>query len=231
METDRASARLVGAKRYFTGKPCSSGHVSWRSTSNTSCHDCLVALRPAPSSRVKLEGTYYSRNKDRIKARSKPLTRAQKDAANARNVIRYHADLDASREKNKATYRRNRERFNAVSRAYWQENKDRLKANLRAWLAANPEKQSEYNMRRRFRMESGKNDLTAEQISEVIRLQKGKCANCRQKHKRLAVDHIQPLARGGENTRRNIQMLCKSCNSRKHALDPLEFARRQGNLV
>ena len=31
----------------------------------------------------------------------------------------------------------------------------------------------------------------------------------------LAIDHVKPLARGGTNDLANLQILCKSCNSRK----------------
>lgn len=33
------------------------------------------------------------------------------------------------------------------------------------------------------------------------------------------VDHVTPLARGGTNDRANLQALCKSCHSRKTALE------------
>jgi hypothetical protein len=38
---DRASARLQGAVRYFTGKPCPKGHLAPRYTSNGKCVVCL----------------------------------------------------------------------------------------------------------------------------------------------------------------------------------------------
>lgn len=42
----------------------------------------------------------------------------------------------------------------------------------------------------------------------------GKCVNCGAT-KDLQFDHIIPLARGGANTKENIQILCRACNSRK----------------
>ena len=46
-----------------------------------------------------------------------------------------------------------------------------------------------------------------------------KCASCgRSTHEvSITADHIVPLARKGTNTIDNIQVLCKSCNSSKHA--------------
>jgi hypothetical protein len=58
-----------------------------------------------------------------------------------------------------------------------------------------------------------------EHISDAVRLfvwqrDEGKCVKCGSKE-RLEFDHIIPIALGGSNTERNIQLLCESCNRSK----------------
>ena len=63
-------------------------------------------------------------------------------------------------------------------------------------------------------------------------LQRGMCANCNKKlNGKYDVDHIYPIARGGTNWPHNIQLLCKSCNCKKHAKDPFEWANENGRLL
>lgn len=60
---------------------------------------------------------------------------------------------------------------------------------------------------------------TRKYIPESIRsevLAVGRCAYCGSS-KRLTVDHKKPVALGGTDDRKNLQCLCKTCNSRKGA--------------
>lgn len=48
----------------------------------------------------------------------------------------------------------------------------------------------------------------------VWRRDRGRCANCGRRNS-LEFDHIIPLAKGGSNTVRNLQLLCADCNRKK----------------
>lgn len=41
----------------------------------------------------------------------------------------------------------------------------------------------------------------------------------------LTLDHMTPFARGGENTKDNIALACRRCNSHKHKRTAEEFRR------
>ena len=65
------------------------------------------------------------------------------------------------------------------------------------------------------------NDSPSERISissnvkrEVWRRDQGRCARCGSREN-LEYDHIIPVAKGGSNTARNIELLCQECNRKK----------------
>lgn len=53
----------------------------------------------------------------------------------------------------------------------------------------------------------------------------GRCYYCRRKVTpgELTMDHIVPLIRGGKSTKGNIVAACKTCNSRKKHMLPMEW--------
>jgi 5-methylcytosine-specific restriction protein A len=56
------------------------------------------------------------------------------------------------------------------------------------------------------------------------KIQKGICYYCEQKvgSQALTMDHIIPLARGGQSTKGNLVPSCQDCNSKKKLKIPVE---------
>jgi 5-methylcytosine-specific restriction endonuclease McrA len=73
---------------------------------------------------------------------------------------------------------------------------------------------------------------TAAEVREIWRLQRGRCAICGKKLlSGYHVDHITPLAGGGENGRHNLQLTHGECNRRKGAKDPIAHRQQAGFLI
>ncbi|MBT8361219.1 MAG: HNH endonuclease [Desulfobacterales bacterium] len=53
----------------------------------------------------------------------------------------------------------------------------------------------------------------------------GKCHYCHHifKHQELTMDHLVPLSRGGRSTKDNLVPCCKTCNTKKQTLLPIEW--------
>lgn len=218
----RADAIAAGAKAYFTGKPCKRGHVDLRNVRNKTCFGC------------QREAMKAERARDPVAVRAK---------ANAR----YAASPEKQKARSKGWYWRNRDRALARAIAYQQANFKRLSLGWKAWREANPEQKrlndAAYHKahpgharagtaRRRAKLRSAEGHHTPRDVTDLVSIQRGRCANCSVKvGRRFHLDHIMPLALGGTNYRRNLQILCPTCNMRKKAMHPVDFARKNGRLV
>jgi 5-methylcytosine-specific restriction endonuclease McrA len=76
--------------------------------------------------------------------------------------------------------------------------------------------QANFKARRRAAEHDG--DLTHSEWLDVCQRYKNRCAYCGEP-KKLTVDHITPLSKGGRHTARNVAPACKSCNSAKRDRD------------
>lgn len=79
--------------------------------------------------------------------------------------------------------------------------------------------------------EKGNGRLSQGLSVKLFELQRGKCACCNRKLVEFHLDHIYPLASGGENKDLNIQLLCPPCNISKKAKHPIEFMQERGFLL
>lgn len=86
--------------------------------------------------------------------------------------------------------------------------------------------------RRRSRKMNADGAFTPEQITELYLKQRGRCANCGcALGDKFHRDHRVSLFRGGSNEITNIELLCGPCNQRKHAKDPITWAKENGRLL
>lgn len=171
-------------------------------------------------------------NKEKVKALNADYRERKKDERKAYNAEYRARNIEAVREAHRAWREANKERIRARNAEYRKTNKERERANAAAWRAANPEAARAIIRNRRARLRKSEGSHTATDIEALFSAQKGKCAECRTSIRRgYHVDHIKPIALGGSNYPKNLQLLCGTCNRRKGSFDPIEWARRSGRLV
>lgn len=102
-------------------------------------------------------------------------------------------------------------------------------AYVASWVKANPEKRrassGNYKHKRRA-VESG-----GASTSEVVRWKAAQpqvCFWCKTTGCKLVLDHYFPLSRGGAHETSNFVLACRSCNARKSAKPPEQFAAENG---
>jgi 5-methylcytosine-specific restriction endonuclease McrA len=93
-------------------------------------------------------------------------------------------------------------------------------ARSKKYLQEHPAERAAYTRNRRALLKGVNGKHTAAQLKSMMIEQDGKCNACGCDITRNpSADHIVAMANGGSNDISNIQLLCKSCNSRKHTKD------------
>jgi len=107
-----------------------------------------------------------------------------------------------------------------ASQRYREKHREEGKVYSRQWRKAYPLKQKAQKVRYRGRRSMAVNTLTSEEIRTLFSV--GQCFYCGAKDD-LTLDHFIPLSRGGNTTRANILVACRSCNASKHDKMPTEL--------
>ena len=128
---------------------------------------------------------------------------------------------------------RNPEKNKRSKDAYRDRNRETLRRKNREYKAANPEQRANDKTRRRL-MESNIIPIPRGWKALQMERQGGKCAGCFKRfgpRRKAQIDHIIPLALGGDNDITNLQLLCDSCNPSKGAKPEHVWRRELGQLL
>jgi len=235
----RAEARAQGLTQYFTGEPCEYGHVDARRVSTNVCITCSrlyqkeyrVAHRDRYNAMLRAS---HQRNRAARLARRKIAIDARRDEVNAKWREGYRRNRQKAIEKAKRYFRNNRDKVKERLRQYRAVNKKLLSERHRKWRNANPHKIKAAQAKRRACERTAGGSHVAADIRNIGAMQRWRCANplCRTSiRKKYHLDHIVPLARGGSNDRRNLQLLCAPCNISKRDKDPIAWLQEGGLLL
>ena len=139
-----------------------------------------------------------------------------KDELKAKSNARYKSNRDSISRRRRQLYRENRESMVAVAREYRERNREKT----REWAKTNYAKRK-----------CAQGDYGDIEVQALLVYQEGYCAACgKDLDSGFHVDHILPISRGGDNSIRNLQILCPGCNQSKHARLLDEFLEDIGGV-
>lgn len=230
----RKEALAQGLTQYYTGKPCKYGHVDFRYVCDHRCAEC-ARIKADKYKKNNPHKVMEHRARWKERYHSEPHIREKAIADTARWV---RENKEKARAYQKAYHQKYREKRNAQTRAALMEKRkdpawvERERARTAAKKKENPDAYKAYAHRRRARLRGAEGGYSASDISRILKGQGYKCVYCKSCIKdKYEVDHIVPISRGGSNWPSNIQCLCPTCNGRKWAKCPIQFAQENGMLL
>ena len=202
------------------GKPCIHCDTSaWYSTGRQRCKEChRLAQRK-----------WDNKNRDRLREIKKDFHRRNPEKAYEYTKRWRDNNPEKAREIKKNWRKNNPEKVKKHKHNFYVRNKEKIYEHQKEWNEKNKNKRMKMrqkwarenrgllnasrNKRRANKRGSG-GSFTADEWNELCKKYDNKCLSCGKK-KKLTVDHIVPVSKGGSSNISNIQPLCQSCNSKK----------------
>lgn len=198
-----------------------------------------LGIRPQCKNCEKL---YASINKEKIAQRMhkyrlkniEKLTAYQVEyrIANRDNILKYrHKNRENKIKYQRQYYQENKANLLEYQHIYHQVNKQAVSNRIKKYQKTPKGIAVVKNSKYRRRNKTKQGDVTNDQLLQLQQNAKV-CYWCNKplKNKVIHIDHYVPLARGGEHTLSNLVVSCQSCNNKKHAKDPIDFAQSIGKL-
>lgn len=219
----RKAAVDCGLKLYFTGEACKNGHIAERRTGNCGC---LICERDRLSE-------LYLKNKDCFLERSAKWRADHLERHKELTLIWRSKNKEIANERSAKWHQENKDRSQKIALEWRSRNKDKISNNTIKWRIENPEKYRANCGNRRARKINAEGSHTYRDIEKLLQMQRYKCAACQVDVRKTGhhIDHIMPLSKGGGNGPCNLQILCPTCNMKKSAKHPIEWANERGLLL
>lgn len=156
----------------------------------------------------KVQAKWYEENKD---------SQREYAAKHRAEKANYYREYNKKYRKENAASRRE------YNRKWREENKERYQASKKRWREGNREVINEYTAARKaLRISAQTEELPRGYREKLFDFYGRKCMNpdCMfdlDEWNVLTEDHVMPLSKGGHHALYNMQVLCRRCNSRKHA--------------
>lgn len=126
----------------------------------------------------------------------------------------WQANPDKKREKDRRWRRANPDKRAETERRWRRANPEKTSEHRRRWKKANPDSVKAHKHLRRARLAGSGGSYSSFEWEELCRQYDYRCVCCG-KRKKLTVDHVVPISKGGSSDISNIQPLCKRCNFSK----------------
>ena len=159
----------------------------------------------------------YLAKREESLAKSLAWQQANKERANETKRRWLERNPDKRKEANARWRAENRDAVAEKNRRWQNANRERANAKNRRYQLRHPEKQRAINaVFHARRSAAGGGGISPAEWRGVLAASLGMCVYCGG-HKRLSLDHIDPVARGGTNDVENVAAACRNCNSSKNA--------------